>query len=121
VSYYDVADQDYHELPAGTPGWQDAPVPGWGANPFRAGPVRVGVGQDEYDEYEPVPETPMKTKVIRGVVIGLVAWVALSYWEDRRQIAYGKRPLVPGKFYEDLTLLPMQVLHGTHSTPGLIS
>jgi len=45
MSYYDVVPSDYHEAPAGTPGWADAPVPGWGINPFRAGPVRVGVGQ----------------------------------------------------------------------------
>jgi hypothetical protein len=41
---FDVPQQDYHELPAGTPGWQFAPVPGWGKNPLRAGPARVGVG-----------------------------------------------------------------------------
>lgn len=34
----------YQQLPVGTPGWQQAPVPGWGMNPFRAGPSRVGVG-----------------------------------------------------------------------------
>lgn len=34
----------YQQLPPGTPGWQDAPVPGWGMNPLRAGPPRVGVG-----------------------------------------------------------------------------
>lgn len=34
----------YQQLPAGTPGWQNAPVPGWGINPLRAGPRRVGVG-----------------------------------------------------------------------------
>ena len=44
MSFYNVVPSDYHEGPAGTPGWADAPVPGWGINPFRAGPVRVGVG-----------------------------------------------------------------------------
>lgn len=34
----------YQELPAALPGWQDAPVPGWGTNPLRAGLPRVGVG-----------------------------------------------------------------------------
>lgn len=43
-SFYDVPQNDYHELPSGTPGWQFAPVPGWGTNPYRAGPRRVGVG-----------------------------------------------------------------------------
>lgn len=45
MSYYDMPADVYHELPAGTPGWQFAPVPGWGTNPLRAGPRRVGVGQ----------------------------------------------------------------------------
>lgn len=44
MSYWNVPDADYHELPVATPGWQDAPVPGWGINPFRAGPRRVGLG-----------------------------------------------------------------------------
>src|SRR5260221_13768701 len=52
MSYYDVAPSDYVEGPAGTPGWQLAPVPGWGKNPLRAGPPRVGVGQLG-DMYEP--------------------------------------------------------------------
>jgi hypothetical protein len=47
MSYYDVVPRDYHEGPAGTPGWWQAPVPGWGMNPYRAGPVRVGVGTME--------------------------------------------------------------------------
>jgi len=34
----------YRPPPAATPGWQFAPVPGWGTNPLRAGPERVGVG-----------------------------------------------------------------------------
>lgn len=44
MSYVNVMQQEYHEGPAGTPGWQDAPVPGWGINPDRSGPRRVGVG-----------------------------------------------------------------------------
>lgn len=49
MSYYQLPKQGmspgyYQQLPAGTPGWQDAPVPGWGINPLRAGPRRVGVG-----------------------------------------------------------------------------
>lgn len=34
----------YQQLPVATPLWQEAPVPGWGVNPLRAGPPRVGVG-----------------------------------------------------------------------------
>jgi hypothetical protein len=43
-SYYEMTDDMYRTQPAGTPGWQMAPVPGWGINPLRAGPQRVGVG-----------------------------------------------------------------------------
>jgi len=45
MSLYTVTDDMYREGPAGTPGWQHAPVPGWGTNPYRAGPRRVGVGE----------------------------------------------------------------------------
>lgn len=41
MSYYQM---DYSMTNPGTPGWQFAPVPGWGANPAAAGPRRVGVG-----------------------------------------------------------------------------
>lgn len=44
MSFWNVPDADYHELAVATPGWQHAPVPGWGINPLRAGPRRVGVG-----------------------------------------------------------------------------
>jgi len=43
-SYYAVTPDMYQPPPAGTPGWQMAPVPGWGINPWRAGPARVGMG-----------------------------------------------------------------------------
>jgi len=43
MSYYMM---DYSANNPGTPGWQFAPVPGWGANPAAAGARRVGVGQD---------------------------------------------------------------------------
>jgi len=44
MSYYGVTMDMYRVPDAGTPGWNLAPVPGWGANPLRAGPPRVGVG-----------------------------------------------------------------------------
>lgn len=44
MSFWNVPDADYHELAVATPGWQNAPVPGWGINPLRAGPPRVGIG-----------------------------------------------------------------------------
>lgn len=44
MSYYGVTMDMYRTPNAGTPGWNLAPVPGWGTNPLRAGPARVGVG-----------------------------------------------------------------------------
>jgi hypothetical protein len=44
MSFWNVPDSDYVELAVATPGWQTAPVPGWGINPLRAGPMRVGIG-----------------------------------------------------------------------------
>lgn len=37
-SYEQIPDSMYQPPPAGTPGWELAPVPGWGANPLRSGP-----------------------------------------------------------------------------------
>jgi hypothetical protein len=44
MTFWNVPDSDYVELAVATPGWQNAPVPGWGINPLRAGPPRVGIG-----------------------------------------------------------------------------
>lgn len=49
MSYYSLPNKGmwpgyYQQLPAWTVGAQQAPVPGWGKNPHRAGPPRVGVG-----------------------------------------------------------------------------
>ena len=49
MSYYQMPNNGlsagyYQQLPVATPLWQEAPVPGWGVNPLRAGPQRVGVG-----------------------------------------------------------------------------
>jgi len=41
MSFYKM---NYSMTDPGTPGWQFAPVPGWGMNPAAAGPRRVGVG-----------------------------------------------------------------------------
>lgn len=45
-SYYNMPLDFYQPPPVETPLWQEAPVPGWGVNPLRAGPPRVGVGAD---------------------------------------------------------------------------
>lgn len=50
-SYYEVPSSFYQPPPVGTPGWQHAPVPGWGINPLRAGPARVGVGSEQMLRY----------------------------------------------------------------------
>jgi hypothetical protein len=44
MSYYQMTQDMYGAPPAATVGWQFGPVPGWGTNPLRAGPKRVGVG-----------------------------------------------------------------------------
>ena len=47
MSYYNLPDNAYQSIQASTPGWQTAPVPGWGVNPLLAGPKRLaanGVG-----------------------------------------------------------------------------
>lgn len=44
MSYYGVTMDMYRVPNAGTPGWNLSPVPGWGINPLRAGPPRIGVG-----------------------------------------------------------------------------
>ena len=37
-SYEQINEKMYQPPPAGTPGWELAPVPGWGTNPLRSGP-----------------------------------------------------------------------------------
>jgi len=44
-SYYQVSQDMYRTPAAALPGWQTSQVPGWGTNPMRAGPPRVGVGR----------------------------------------------------------------------------
>jgi len=47
VSYYETPQSFYAHAQVSDPGWQTAPVPGWGINPLVAGPPRVGVGSYE--------------------------------------------------------------------------
>jgi len=84
MSFWMVPDDFYHELPVATVGWKDAPVPGWGINPLRAGPPRVALNggsiPDEDDflpHYTPVglgedPEAAYK-ETSWGVVAGATA------------------------------------------------
>lgn len=53
-SYYEVAPSMYKTLPAGTPGWDLAPVPGWGANPERSGPPVLAMNGSVLPRYTPV-------------------------------------------------------------------
>ena len=53
-SYYEVPNQAYQAPPAGTPGWQLAPVPGWGMNPYRAGPPVLATNGSILPRYTPV-------------------------------------------------------------------
>lgn len=50
MSYYGMSDSMYRSPPPATPGWQFAPVPGWGANPERSGPpiIATGAAGDQY-------------------------------------------------------------------------
>ena len=80
MSFWNVPDSDYHELAVATPGWQSAPVPGWGINPLRAGPMRVGIGggipgeDDVLPRFEPLGADP--EAVYRETSWGVVAFAA---------------------------------------------
>lgn len=80
-SYYALP-QDAYQVPnPGTPGWQLAPVPGWGINPFVAGPRRVAVhGVGELTTVTP-PEKLFteKYKVQIGIVGGFIAGIGVSW------------------------------------------
>lgn len=55
MSYYGMSDSMYRSPPPATPGWQLAPVPGWGANPDRSGPpiiATAGPGDSLYNMTE---------------------------------------------------------------------
>jgi hypothetical protein len=72
-SYYAVPPDMYQPPPPATPGWQQAPVPGWGTNPMRAGPKRVGVGQE-------TPACPLGTTGIAILCVGmLLGGVTMGY------------------------------------------
>lgn len=76
-SYYQVFEPNapWH---AGSPGWSTAWVPGWGNNPNRAGPPRLGV-QGTGQEPPPMPTAPRSgwpAIIGLGALLGLmvVTW-----------------------------------------------
>jgi hypothetical protein len=81
MSYYKMTSDMWRGVPAGTPGWQLAPVPGWGVNPDRSGPpilAASGLGEGPM-----VPtvlnEGHLALAAAGGILVGwLVAYSRLS-------------------------------------------
>lgn len=55
MSFYPMTKNMYQLPPEGTPGWQFAPVPGWGMNPARAGKPWIAANGVGLMPYDPVP------------------------------------------------------------------
>jgi hypothetical protein len=108
MSYWNVPDADYHELAVATPGWQNAPVPGWGINPLRAGPMRVGIGglgqsipgEDDFLPHWAAlgadPEATYKETswgvVAGGVALGIGLGLLFGYaWWGQKKLTPNKR------------------------------
>ena len=89
MSYYKMADDMYRSPPPATPGWQLAPVPGWGANPLRSGPPIIatnGLGSScgcgpscgckacslsgEGDKYRTMTEGHVAMSAAGGIAVG---------------------------------------------------
>lgn len=81
-SYYMMDRAMYQPPPPATPGWQQAPVPGWGMNPFRAGPPRVGVGCAACAAGVGQDDAPNSISA-KGVLLGVIVGLAVGYfvWE----------------------------------------
>lgn len=101
MSYYNLTESDYQPPNAGTPGFQLAPVPGWGVNPFRAGPTWLaanGVGEvpirSIVADYHPISigasnsekagnEGMIALAAAGGIFLGwTLAWV---YWSNKKR------------------------------------
>ncbi len=78
-SYYAMTSDMYRPPPAATPGWQFGPVPGWGTNPYRAGPKRVGVGCSRCAMGQDNGNGGLGGLgiVAAGIGIGIVLWMAM--------------------------------------------
>ena len=86
MSYYGMTDDMYRSPPPATPGWQLAPVPGWGANPLRSGPPIIathGLGacgptcdckkcglSGEGDKYRTMTEGHVAIGAASGMLVG---------------------------------------------------
>lgn len=73
----------YGDIPEGD--WR-APVPGWGMNPYWAGPSRVGVGE--------MSEQEKKASMLQGglMIAGAVALAVWAFWDTgKRQKAMSSR------------------------------
>jgi len=98
----------------GTPGWQFAPVPGWGINPAAAGPPRVGVGAHPAPIYQAAVNafgqdtrtaTDIETRYKQtswGVVAassaaGLLLGVFLGYVAGKKSKGYRRNPSRGGR------------------------
>lgn len=95
MSYYNLTNDYYQPPTPGTPGWQLAPVPGWGMNPARSGPARIaanglsgvrliGIGASEapvVDSEAAGTEGKIAMAAAGGIFLGwALAWV---YWSNR--------------------------------------
>jgi hypothetical protein len=76
MSYYKMSSSMYRGAPPATPGWQLAPVPGWGMNPERAGlPILAASGLGEDAAPSPLNEGHVALAAAGGLFVGwLVAY-----------------------------------------------
>ena len=81
MSYYGMTDSMYRPPAPATPGWQFAPVPGWGANPERSGPpviATAGTG----DKYRTMTEGHVALGAAAGIFVGW--FLGYVYFQTRR-------------------------------------
>ncbi len=97
MSYWNVPTSYYRPPPAGTPGWQFAPVPGWGMNPRRAGPRRSGVGavdpvrvnDDVLPDYSLVNQNRATIKAMTASLGGWGCQAVGAAGDQYRETTYG--------------------------------
>ena len=84
MSYYGMTDSMYRPPPAGTPGWQLAPVPGWGMNPERAGPPIIATNGTG-DQYRTMTDGHVAMAAAGGMFVGW--WLAYVYFRTNKKRA----------------------------------